>query len=137
LPNTLHVDTPSPHIDWSPGTVKLLTELVPWQSNGHPRRAGVSSFGVSGTNAHVIVEEAPAAEPSPQAEPALSPPPVLPVLLSAKGEAALRGQAERLHEHLVTHPEIGLIDLAYSLGTTRSHLERRAVVVAHDQTELR
>ena len=102
LPRTLHADTPTPHIDWSSGSVRLLTESVPWTADGRPRRAGVSSFGISGTNAHVIVEEAPAAElaEAVEAEPSSPPLSAWPVLLSAKSEAALRGQAERLREHL-------------------------------------
>nr|AAK19883.1 soraphen polyketide synthase A [Sorangium cellulosum] len=138
LPKTLHAKNPSPHIDWSPGTVKLLDEPVVWKTNGHPRRAGVSSFGFSGTNAHVILEEAPAiarAE-SAAAQPASEPlPAAWPVLLSAKSEAALRAQAARLRDHLQAHPDLELADVAYSLATTRAHFERRAVVVAKDRDE--
>jgi acyl transferase domain-containing protein len=123
LPKTLHAHNPSPHIDWSPGTVKLLNEPVAWKTNGHPRRAGISSFGLSGTNAHVIVEEPPAKGPGAQTVPALSPLPALPILLSGKSETAWREQAKRLHDHLVTHPELELVDAAYSLATTRSHFE--------------
>src|SRR6185369_2640493 len=68
LPKTLHADNPSPHVDWSDGTVRLLTEPVPFRANGHRRRVGVSCFGISGTNAHVLLEEAPAAEPTAQVE---------------------------------------------------------------------
>ncbi|MFD5430187.1 SDR family NAD(P)-dependent oxidoreductase, partial [Streptomyces sp. NPDC127084] len=92
LPRTLHVDEPSPHVDWSAGAVELLTEARPWEHNGHPRRAGVSSFGFSGTNAHVILEEAvELAEESETAAPVL---PAVPWVLSARGETALRAQAE-------------------------------------------
>jgi acyl transferase domain-containing protein len=101
------------------------------------RRAGVSSFGISGTNAHVIIEEAPATERTvDDAKTAWAPPPALPVLLSAKTEAALRAQAERLHQHLASHPELELVDVAYSLATTRSHFNHRATVVAHDPKAL-
>ncbi|MGK3968058.1 type I polyketide synthase [Sorangium sp. So ce118] len=138
LPKTLHAQNPSPHIDWSSGAVRLLNEPVPWQTNGHPRRAGVSSFGISGTNAHIIVEEAPAAAPAPvaHASAAPAPPSALPFVLSAKSEAALRGQAERLLVHLATQPDVSLLDLSYSLATTRSHFEHRAVLVAHDRRAL-
>ncbi|WP_437835908.1 type I polyketide synthase [Sorangium sp. So ce1153] len=138
LPRTLHAQNPSPHIDWSSGAVRLLNEPVPWQTNGHPRRAGVSSFGISGTNAHVIVEEAPAAAPAPvaHASAAPAPPSALPFVLSAKTEAALRGQAERLLAHLAAQPGVSLLDLSYSLATTRSHFEHRAVLVAHDRRAL-
>ncbi|WP_437308060.1 type I polyketide synthase [Sorangium sp. So ce388] len=138
LPRTLHAQNPSPHIDWSSGAVRLLNEPVPWQTNGHPRRAGVSSFGVSGTNAHIIIEEAPAATPAPvaHASAAPAPPSALPFVLSARTEAALRGQAERLLAHLTAQPDVSLLDLSYSLATTRSHFEHRAVLVAHDRRAL-
>ncbi|MET8546562.1 type I polyketide synthase, partial [Kitasatospora sp. NPDC004799] len=97
LPRTLHVDEPTPHVDWSAGAVELLTEARAWPETGAPRRAGVSSFGVSGTNAHVVLEQAPAA-----AAPATvdGPARVLPWVLSGRTEGALREQAERLAAHL-------------------------------------
>ncbi|MFI9824556.1 alpha/beta fold hydrolase [Streptomyces sp. NPDC052013] len=135
LPRTLHVDEPSPHIDWESGEVELLTEPREWTGRGRPRRAGVSSFGVSGTNAHIIVEEAPAEAPAEEgrAVPAL---PATPVLLSARTEAAVRAQAERLRRHLLDHPGLALPDLAYSQLTTRARLEHHAVLVAADRDEL-
>ncbi|AUX43619.1 hypothetical protein SOCE26_050690 [Sorangium cellulosum] len=136
LPKTLHADRPSPRIDWSSGTVRLLNEAVPWRADGRPRRAGVSSFGISGTNAHVIVEEAPADAPAEATVDARPAPLATPVLLSAKSEAALRAQAERLREHLVAHPELSLVDVAASLATTRAHFEHRAALVACDRAEL-
>ncbi|HZB48002.1 MAG TPA: acyltransferase domain-containing protein, partial [Mycobacteriales bacterium] len=134
LPRTLHVDEPSPHIDWDAGEVELLLDHQPWKTNGHPRRAGVSAFGMSGTNAHVIVEEAPAADPVPS--PTRPRPPGVPVLLSARTRAALRAQAERLHGHLVDHPELDLLDVGFSAATTRAALPRRAAVAARDRDEL-
>ncbi|MFC8115867.1 type I polyketide synthase, partial [Streptomyces sp. NPDC057299] len=130
LPRTLHVDEPSTHVDWSEGAVELLTEEREWPQTGRPRRAGVSSFGLSGTNAHVIIEQ-----PEPQdtadrtAEPSTTP---VPWLLSGRTNDALRAQAERLLTHLTAGPgrATGDIDLAYSLATTRSALERRAAVMA-------
>ncbi|WP_437670502.1 type I polyketide synthase [Sorangium sp. So ce131] len=136
LPRTLHAEPPSPHVDWSPGTVRLLTEPTAWAESGRPRRAGVSSFGISGTNAHVIIEAAPAAEPVTSVEPAAAAPPALLLPVSAKTEEALRAQAERLRAHLVSHPDLQLVDVAYSLATTRTHFERRAAVVARDRAEL-
>ena len=131
LPRTLHVDEPSPHIDWSAGTVRLLTEAVGWPVNGHPRTAGVSSFGISGTNAHVIVQQAPPevpaagvpALPQPVEEPALW---VWPV--SARSPAALGAQAERLYQHLIDHPELDLTEVAFSLATTRAQHPYRAAI---------
>src|SRR5829696_4095735 len=109
LPRTLHADEPSPHVDWSAGQVTLQTEAEPWPAGDRPRRAGVSSFGISGTNAHVIIEEAPELEEAP-AERLVAAPPVVPVLVSGKGEAALRAQADRLRDHLLARPELDLID---------------------------
>ncbi|MFL6129875.1 MAG: type I polyketide synthase, partial [Mycobacteriales bacterium] len=133
LPRTLHVDSPSPHVDWAAGEVRLLTEAEPWPASDRPRRAAVSSFGVSGTNAHVILEEAPAEDEEPVAPAA---PVVVPVPLSARGEAALRAQADRLRAHLIARPELSLLDVGYSAATRRAQLERRAVIVAGDRGAL-
>ncbi|WP_394839098.1 SDR family NAD(P)-dependent oxidoreductase [Pendulispora rubella] len=135
LPATLHAENPSPHIDWSSGTVRLLNEPMPWLPNGHPRRAGISSFGISGTNAHLIVEEAPV-RATVEAQPEASTVPGLPILLSAKSEIAMRAQAARLRAHLDAQPDVALVDLAYSLATTRSHFAQRAAIVARDRSEL-
>ncbi|MER7610722.1 type I polyketide synthase [Nonomuraea wenchangensis] len=134
LPKTLHVDAPSSKVDWSGGAVQLLTEPQPWpQVEGRPRRAGVSSFGISGTNAHVIVEEPPAEEPSAvNVQAAL---PVLPVLLSAKSEAALRAQADRLAGFVAEHDAAGPVEVAAEL-VRRAALEHRAVLPAADREEL-
>ncbi|MFF3445196.1 type I polyketide synthase, partial [Streptosporangium sp. NPDC002721] len=138
LPKTLHVDAPSSRVDWSTGPLELLTEPRSWPETGHPRRAGVSSFGVSGTNAHVVLEEAPEAEAdAPAADPA--PAGVVPVLLSGRTDEALRAQAARLLAHLDGTPETApaLADVAFSLATTRSAFEHRAGVLAADRAELR
>jgi polyketide synthase 12 len=136
LPRTLHVDRPSSMVDWSAGAVELLTEARPWKANGHPRRAGVSSFGVSGTNAHLLIEEgppaAPAEGPEEPAPPARSP---VPLLLSAKTEAALRAAGGRLRRRLEASPELDLGDVGYSLATTRPGFERRAIVLAGDREQ--
>ncbi|MFJ9900152.1 type I polyketide synthase [Streptomyces sp. NPDC091280] len=135
LPPTLHVDSPSAHVNWTSGAVKLLTDAQPWPAGDHVRRAGISSFGISGTNAHVILEEAPAVAEEPAQQPANTLP-ATPVLLSAKDETALRAQADRLREHLVARSELALPDVAYSTATTRAHLEHRAVVTAADREGL-
>src|SRR5262249_26535383 len=103
LPATLHVDEPSPNVDWSAGEGRLLTEATDWATEaGRPRRAGVSAFGTSGTNAHVIVEQAP--EPGPEA--AHVDPPAVPWVVSARTQEALRAQARRLAEHVAARPEL-------------------------------
>ncbi|WP_037699507.1 ketoacyl-synthetase C-terminal extension domain-containing protein, partial [Streptomyces scabiei] len=104
LPRTLHIDAPSPHVDWDTGQARLLTENEPWPRTGTPRRAGVSSFGISGTNAHLILEEAPA-EHVPAAAPQ-TPDTMVPMLLSGRGEDALRAQAGRVADFLERYPDL-------------------------------
>ncbi|MBB6172714.1 acyl transferase domain-containing protein/acyl carrier protein [Nocardiopsis mwathae] len=133
LPPTLHVDAPTPEVDWSSGSVRLLSEGREWARNGRPRRAGVSSFGMSGTNAHVIVEEAPE-EPAitgvASSRPVGHPPRALPWVVSAKSEEALCAQARRLREAVDADPRVATADGALSSVTTRAAFEHRAVVVA-------
>ncbi|GCD95688.1 type I polyketide synthase [Embleya hyalina] len=140
LPRTLHVDEPTPHVDWSSGGVELLTRAHPWPGDGGPRRAGISSFGVSGTNAHVIVEEAPrsAAEPA-RGEPDVptgADTPALPWVLGARGDEALRDQAARLAAHLRARPGFRPADVGYSLAVSRAALDSRAVVVGTGPDDL-
>ncbi|CAM5607452.1 Polyketide synthase OS=Streptomyces antimycoticus OX=68175 GN=SANT12839_037240 PE=4 SV=1 [Streptomyces antimycoticus] len=132
LPRTLHARVPSPHIDWSAGAVSLLRESVEWPEVGRPRRAAVSSFGFSGTNAHTIIEQAPAIEDEAPGEVATAPG-VTSWPLSAKTADALRAQAVRLRSYLDERPEIAPADLGYSLATTRAALDHRAVLVADDR----
>jgi acyl transferase domain-containing protein len=131
LPRTLHADEPTPAVDWADGEVRLLTENRPWPRSERPRRAGVSSFGISGTNAHVLIEEGDP-EPIREARPAPHP---LPWLLSAKTEEALREQAARLREHVAAQP-FDPVDVGFSLATTRTAFEHRAAVVAADRDDL-
>nr|WP_222870230.1 type I polyketide synthase [Actinomadura decatromicini] len=130
LPRTLHVDEPSPHVDWSAGAVELLTEARDWPRNGRPRRAGVSSFGISGTNVHVIIEQAEEAEAAASESPAS--PGVVPWTVSGKSVDGLRNQAQKLRSHLLNHPELNPLDVGFSLASDRALLERRAVVLAGD-----
>ncbi|MEO3857752.1 SDR family NAD(P)-dependent oxidoreductase [Acrocarpospora sp. B8E8] len=139
LPKTLHVDERSSRVDWDSGAVELLTEPVEWPQTGRPRRAGVSSFGMSGTNVHMILEQAPE---TPQAEPDVADPVpvpvagVLPCVISGRSDEALRAQAGRLAEYVEAADDLRLVDVAFSLATTRSMFERRAVVVGRDREEL-
>ncbi|MFF0591623.1 type I polyketide synthase [Streptomyces sp. NPDC003781] len=135
LPKTLHVDEPTPNVDWSGGGIRLLTEAREWTTEGRPRRAGVSSFGLSGTNAHVILEEAPSA-PEQTARTGTGPA-VVPWTVSGRGEAALRTQAARLAAFLTAQgAETAPADVGLSLATTRAALEHRAVVHGTDRDEL-
>lgn len=134
LPATLHAATPSRHVDWDDSGLRLVRDAVPWPSAGErTRRAGISAFGISGTNAHVIIEEAPSSGGAPQPEPARG----LPLfVLSARGERALRGQAAALAGRL-TEDDSALADIAHTLARHRSHFEWRAPIVARDRDELR
>ncbi|WP_461038646.1 type I polyketide synthase [Streptomyces mayteni] len=143
LPASLHIDEPSPHVDWSTGAVSLLTRAQPWQAGDQPRRAGISSFGISGTNAHVIVEEAPESaaseDPVPDAE-LTAVPGTVPWTLSARSSEALRAQAGRLLDTLSGGPEAGetsLADVGHALATTRTTFPHRAVVLGETQDALR
>ncbi|MDX2967332.1 type I polyketide synthase, partial [Streptomyces acidiscabies] len=133
LPRTLHVGEPTPEVDWSAGAVELLTEQRPWPVVGRPWRAGVSSFGVSGTNAHVILEQAPESEPTARVE---AEPVVVPWVLSARSELALREQARRLLAHVEAGPGLDPVDVGAALVSTRASLEHRAVVLGADREQL-
>ncbi|HEX4814880.1 MAG TPA: type I polyketide synthase, partial [Nonomuraea sp.] len=126
-----HINQPTPEVDWTSGAIQLLTDPQPWPHTDHPRRAAISSFGVSGTNAHVILEQPPQPE-EPPAE--VKTPAAAPWLLSAHTSEALRAQANRLADHLNDHPA-DLVDVAWSLATTRAPLEHRAVLTAGDLGE--
>ena len=143
MPQTLHVDVPTPHVDWSAGAVSLLTESRPWRVGDGPRRAGVSSFGISGTNAHVIIEEPPALESLestvPERDDSVDDSATAWVL-SARSEQALTNQAKRLLAHVAGQDGLGAelspVDVGWSLVTTRSVFEHRAVVVGADREHL-
>ena len=139
LPRTLHVDEPTPEVDWSAGAVELLTEQRSWPVVDRPWRAGVSSFGISGTNAHLILEQAPELESASgaEAEPVTAPvtllaagvPSVVPWVLSARSESALREQARRLAAHVEADPGLDPEDVGAALVSTRASLGHRAVVL--------
>ncbi|MGK5522564.1 type I polyketide synthase, partial [Micromonospora sp. URMC 107] len=137
LPRTLHVDEPSPKVDWSAGAVSLLTEPVAWPAGDRPRRAAVSSFGISGTNAHVVLEEPePAESPEPVAAVA---PPVIPWVLSGRTPEAVRAQAARLAGAVAGRdPEdVGFaVAVGFTLAVGRTAFEHRAAVVGRDTEEL-
>ncbi|TPQ23947.1 type I polyketide synthase, partial [Streptomyces sporangiiformans] len=161
LPPTLHAQQPSTHVDWTTGNVKLLTHSVDWPRTDRPRRAAVSAFGVSGTNAHAVIEEAPAltaeagdpavetggpaveaGESAAEAgEPAAEAPrrielPVLPWVVSGRDEDTLREQAARLVSHVTACPETDLYDLAWSLAATRAALPQRAALLGTNREDL-
>ncbi|MEU2065205.1 type I polyketide synthase [Streptomyces sp. NPDC013455] len=163
LPRTLHVDRPSGHVDWSAGAVEILTEARPWPETGRPRRSGVSAFGIGGTNAHLVLEQAPAAERRDGTAPAGGAPAewrqgtapaggapaggtdgaapagggsLLLFPLSARTAAGLRGQAGRLADWVADRAGTPLDATAHALGTARAHLDHRAVVLAADRERL-
>ncbi|MFF3505789.1 type I polyketide synthase [Streptomyces sp. NPDC003247] len=148
LPRTLHVDAPTPQVDWDSGAVELLTEPKPWPATPErPRRAGVSSFGIGGTNAHVIIEEPPAEEPGEPVAPeeqgletsAAAVPgglPVVPWVLSGRSAEGLRGQAARLLAAVETDPGLDVRDVARSLASGRAVLDVAGIVVGSDRADL-
>ncbi|RLK24975.1 acyl transferase domain-containing protein [Micromonospora sp. M71_S20] len=137
VPPTLHVDEPTPEVDWSAGEVSLVTEATPWPAVGRPRRSAVSSFGVSGTNAHTILEQAPAPQqpPSDAAAPVVERP-VVPVPVSARDAAGLAAQAGRWAARLAADESLRPLDVAFSSVTSRSILDHRAVVAATGRDDL-
>ncbi|MFC8126206.1 type I polyketide synthase, partial [Streptomyces sp. NPDC057302] len=138
LPTSLHIDAPSPHVQWDRGNVRLLAEPVEWSAE-RTRRAGISAFGISGTNAHVILEEAPAEETAEQEalEPApeASPGSVVPWVVSGRTAGALREQAARLGAFTAEATDTSQVEVGWSLATTRSVFEHRAVVVGQDRAQ--
>ncbi|MFI1356770.1 SDR family NAD(P)-dependent oxidoreductase [Streptomyces sp. NPDC020898] len=139
LPRTLHAEEPSPFIDWEAGSVQLLTEQQTWPDTGRPRRAAVSSFGISGTNAHIVLEQAPPTQERAQEtvrEPAPATSGPVPVPLSAKTPDALRDQARQLIAHLEATEDVDLRVLGDSLARSRAALDHRAVVPAEDRDGL-
>ncbi len=135
LPQTLHAETPSPHIHWDQSPLLAPPQAVPWPRGTRTRRAGVSSFGISGTNAHVVIEEA----PTPPETPSLSTGPEKSselVVLSGRSEAAIRGQAALLRQRLQTQPAQPLAGLAFSLATTRTTMEHRLAIVSDSHERL-
>ncbi|MFJ9608937.1 SDR family NAD(P)-dependent oxidoreductase [Kitasatospora sp. NPDC101176] len=141
VPPTLHAERPTPQVDWTDGAVRLVTSPTPWPETGRPRRAAVSSFGVSGTNGHVVLEQAaPAGDGPTEAAPAgdgeltgatgpAGPPATLPWVLSGHTADALRAQAARLHAHLTDRPDATPAEVGHALATGRAALEHRAVLV--------
>ncbi|MFG6202710.1 ketoacyl-synthetase C-terminal extension domain-containing protein, partial [Nonomuraea sp. JJY05] len=162
LPQTLHITTPTTHVDWEQGQIRLLQHPQNWPHHtDKPRRAAISSFGISGTNAHLILEQAPHTSPAAgtgagvgagaaagtginsgadkgtgTSDEAPQPLPLVPVALSARDQTSLAAQAARLASHLTAHPELPLHDIALSAATTRAHLEHRAVILARNTDDL-
>ncbi|WP_425608651.1 type I polyketide synthase [Streptomyces albipurpureus] len=138
LPRTLHTDAPTPHVNWSAGAVKLLAQARPWpETGGRRRRAGVSSFGVSGTNAHLILEEAPEEKTVPATADQVPDQPgrLVPWVVSARSEQALRAQAAKLGD-FAAHGGLDIADVGGALVSSRARLEHRAVVLGRDRDEL-
>lgn len=137
VPPTLHVDAPTTHVDWSAGQVRLATSAQPWPETGRPRRAAVSSFGITGTNAHVILEQAPAQDDSPPLAPATrAAPPCHVWMLSARSARALPAQAARLTAFLAEHDDPDPCDIGYALLVSRARMPFRALVIGRKYGDL-
>lgn len=126
LPPSLHFEQPNPKIDFAHGPFQVTQKLTPWPSRHLPRRAGVSSFGIGGTNAHVVLEEAPAVEPSGKSRPQHL------LVLSAKTSSALEAATANLLRHLKDNPALNLADVAYTLQVGRKPFKERRAVVCRD-----
>ncbi|QNP67900.1 type I polyketide synthase [Streptomyces genisteinicus] len=136
LPKTLHADEPSTHIEWDGSGLELLQEARPWQRGERVRRAGISSFGLSGTNAHLVLEEAPATEPAETAAESTGTPALpVPIVLSGRDGTALRAQAHRWADWLQARPETPLADVATAAALHRTHFDSRAAVLAASAEE--
>ncbi|MEV0375120.1 SDR family NAD(P)-dependent oxidoreductase [Streptomyces sp. NPDC050636] len=133
LPRTLHIDTPSSHVDWTAGDIKLLTEPADWPDSGRPRRAAVSAFGMSGTNAHAILEQAPESVERPGRDTRTIEPRTVPWLVSGKSSQALADGIELLREWVGERPGLSPADVGFSLATGRSVFDHRAVLLAGDE----
>ena len=137
----LHFHQPNPYINWSQIPIQVPTQLTPWESNGEPRVAGVSSFGFSGTNAHVILEEAPGGgfpKPAPtkaESEQGLEREVYL-LTLSGKTEKALSELVNRYQQYLAAHPDLKLADICYTANTGRAHFNHRLAIIATKPEEL-
>ncbi|MDN3028465.1 acyltransferase domain-containing protein [Streptomyces sp. S.PB5] len=136
LPKTLHVQAPSSHVDWAAGGVELLVEGREWTRESGPRRAGVSSFGVSGTNAHVILEEPADDQRDEPAADTGAVPGRVPWVLSGKSAKALERQAAKLRDFVAADPDLDVADAGWSLVSGRSAFAHRAVVLGQDRDEL-
>ena len=133
LPQHLHFQNPSPHIPWDRLAVQVVQEATPWERNGRPRIAGVSSFGFAGTNAHVILEEAPEESAAAELSPAGAPSRFSILPLSARTPAALLQVADQYRNWLNAHPEATLADVCFTAGVSRAHLEHRAALVVNSR----
>ncbi|MFZ1175413.1 MAG: type I polyketide synthase, partial [Mycobacterium sp.] len=143
LPQSLHFEKPSPHIPWDSLPVRVVDKATPWQANGKPRRAGISSFGFTGTNAHVLIEEAPAQPATPDeystsdilddvagaSDSGVQEEPIDVLPLSARSPQALVALAQRYLEWLNTHSKVEIADVCFTAGVGRSHFEHRAALV--------
>ncbi|QBJ97187.1 SDR family NAD(P)-dependent oxidoreductase [Rhodococcus sp. ABRD24] len=136
LPKTLHVDSPSSHVDWDAGRVALLTEQRDWPEAGRPRRAAVSAFGISGTNAHVILEQAPESVTEPVTDSGPGGDGPVAWVVSGRTPEALTGQVRRLRDFVAGDPSMNVQDVARSLVSQRSRFDHRAVAVGADRDQL-